>query len=113
MNEGKETGGFYLIGGEAVTGRDVKVQAFRPLCVADRNFLLMVAGIIICRNDTVVNMDEDGGGNGSPVRTANPPSPSFASTYKQPEVRAFSYYVVVDLGKISLRGGEGSADERR
>ena len=67
------------------------------------------------RNDTVDDMDvgdEDGDGDGSP-RAANPPSSSLASmnTNKIPEIRTFSYYVVVDLGKI--RSGQGSVDERR
>ena len=68
------------------------------------------------RNDTVEDMDlgdEDGDGDGSPVRTTNPPSSSLTSANKQPEIRTFSYYVVVDLGKIAQRGGEGSVDERR
>ena len=68
------------------------------------------------RNDTVDDMDigdDDGDGDGSPVRTTNPQSSSLANTNKQPEIRTFSYYVVVDLGKIALRSGEGSVDERR
>ena len=68
------------------------------------------------RNDTVDDMDigdEDGDGDGSPVRTTNPPSSSLVNANKQSEIRTFSYYSVVDLGKIAQRGGEGSADERR
>lgn len=68
------------------------------------------------RNDTVDDMDigdEDGGGQGSPIRTVNPPGSSPANTNKQPEIRTFSCYVVVDLGKIAQRGGEGSVDEKR
>jgi len=66
------------------------------------------------RNDTVEDMDigdEDGDGGGSPVRTTNPPGSSPANANKQPEIRTFSYYVIVDMGKIALRGGEGSMDE--
>lgn len=68
------------------------------------------------RNDTVDDVDigdEDGDGDGSPVRTTNPQSSSPANTNKQPEIRTFSYYVTVDLGKIALRTGEGSMDEGR
>ena len=68
------------------------------------------------RNDTADDVDigdEDGEGDGSPVRTPNPPISSLASTNKQPEIRTFSYYVAVDLGKIGQRSGEGSVDERR
>lgn len=66
------------------------------------------------RNDTVDDMDiGDEDGDGSPVRTTNPPSSSLANANKQPEIRTFSYYVVVDLGKIAQRSGEGSVDERR
>jgi len=32
---------------------------------------------------------------------------------KQPEIKIFSYRVVVDLGKIGQRDGEESVDERR
>jgi hypothetical protein len=68
------------------------------------------------RNDTVDDMDigdEDGDGDGSPVRTTNPPSSSLANANKQSEIRTFSYYAVVDLGKIAQRSGEGVVDERR
>lgn len=68
------------------------------------------------RNEAADDMDigdEDGAGHGSPVRTVNPPGSSLASTDKQPEIRTFSCYVVVDLGKIAQRIGEGSADEKR
>lgn len=68
------------------------------------------------RNDTVDDVDigdEDGDGDGSPVRTTNPPSSSLVNTNKQPEIRTFSYYVVVDLGAIAQRSGEGPVDERR
>jgi len=68
------------------------------------------------RNDTVDDMDigdEDGDGDGSPVRATNPPSSSLMNANKQPEIRTFSYYVAVDLGKIGQRSGEGSVDERR
>ena len=68
------------------------------------------------RNDTADDMDigdEDGDSHGSPVRTVNPPGSSLASANKQPEIRTFSYYVVVDLGKIAQRIGEGSVDEKR
>jgi len=84
---------------------------------ADRRvlqFLMMVT--FTYRNDTVDDMDigdEGGEGDGSPVRTTNPPSSSLANMNKQPEIRTFSYYVVVDLGKIAQRGGEGSVDEKR
>ena len=67
------------------------------------------------RNDTVEDMDigdEDGDGDGSPVRTTNPPSSSLGNTNKQPEIRTFSYYIVVDLGTVAQRSGEGSVDER-
>ena len=68
------------------------------------------------RNDTVDDADigdEDGDGDGSPLRNANPQNPSPANSNKQPEIRTFSYYVAVDLGKIAQRTGEGSVDERR
>ena len=68
------------------------------------------------RNDTVDDADigdEDGDGDGSPVRNTNPQSPSLVNTTKQPEIRTFSYYVAVDFGKIAQRTGEGSVDERR
>jgi len=68
------------------------------------------------RNDTVDDADvgdEDGDGSGSPVRITNPPGSSLANANKQPEIRTFSYYVAVDLGKIAQRTGEGSVDERR
>jgi hypothetical protein len=70
------------------------------------------------RNDTADDIDigdEEGDGDGSPVRTANPSSSVLmgAGQNKQPEIRTFSCYVVVDLGKISQRSGEGSVDERR
>ena len=68
------------------------------------------------RNDTVDDVDigdEDGDGDGSPVRTTNPPASSLANANKQPEIRTFSYYVAVDLGRIAQRTGEGSVDERR
>lgn len=68
------------------------------------------------RNDTVDDVDigdEDGDGNPSPPRTPNPQSSSLTTANKQPEVRTFSYYVAVDLGKIAQRSGEGSVDERR
>lgn len=68
------------------------------------------------RNDTVEDMDigdEDGDGDRSPVRITNPPGSSLANTNKQPEIRTFSYYVVVDLGRIALKSVEGSVDERR
>jgi len=68
------------------------------------------------RNDTVDDADigdEDGDGDGSSVRNPNPPSSSLANPNKQPEIRTFSYYAAVDLGKIAQRSGEGSVDERR
>jgi len=68
------------------------------------------------RNDTADDVDigdEDGDGDGSPVRTVNPQSSSLASASKQPEIRTFSYYVAVDLGRVAQRTGEGSVDERR
>ena len=68
------------------------------------------------RNDTADDVDigdEDGDGDGSPVRTTNPPSSLLANASKQPEIRTFSYYVTVDLGKIAQRSGEGSVDEKR
>jgi hypothetical protein len=66
------------------------------------------------RNEAVDDMDVgDEDGDGSPVRTTNPPSSSVGNTNKLPEIRTFSYYVVVDLGKIGQRSGEGSVDERR
>ena len=68
------------------------------------------------RNDTVDDVDlgdEDGDGDGSPVRTTNPSSSALGGANKQPEIRTFSYYVVTDLGKIAQRSGEGSVDERR
>ena len=67
------------------------------------------------RNDTVDDMDigdDDGDGDGPPIRTTNPLSPPPANINKQPEIRTFSYYVVVDLGKVAQRSGEGSVDER-
>ena len=57
--------------------------------------------------------DEDGDGDGSPIRATNTPSSSLANANKQPEIRTFSYYVAVDLGKVAQRTGEGSIDERR
>jgi len=63
MNEGRDCGSFYLIGGEGDIGREVKGDK-----VTDRNilyFLLMVA--FGCRNDTVDGMDPCGGVGGSPV----------------------------------------------
>ena len=68
------------------------------------------------QNDTVGDMDigdEDEGGDGFPVRAMNPPSSLLANTNKQPEIRTFSYYIVVDSGKITQMSGEGSVDERR
>ena len=68
------------------------------------------------RNDTVDDVDmgdENGAGDGSPVRTTNPSSSALANANKQPEIRTFSYYVVVELGKIAQRSWEGSVDERR
>ena len=44
--------------------------------------------------------DRDGDGEGSPVRATKPPSSSLVNTNKQPEVRTFLYYVVVDSGEI-------------
>ena len=67
------------------------------------------------RNDTVDDMDTgdgDGDGDGPPVRTTNPSSSSFANASKQPEIRTFSYYAVVDLGKFAQGIGEGVMDER-
>lgn len=61
-------------------------------------------------NDTVDDMDigdEDGDRDGSPVRTTNTPSSSFENTNEQPEIRTFSYYVVVDSRKTVLRGRKG------
>lgn len=55
----------------------------------------------------------DADGDGSPVRTTNPSSSPLANANKQPETRTFSYYVAIDLGKITQRGGEGSVDEKR
>jgi len=66
-------------------------------------------------NDAVCDMDigeEDGSGEGSPVRSTNPPNFSLVNANKQPEIMTFSYYVVVVLGKIGQESGEGSADER-
>jgi len=66
-------------------------------------------------NDTVCDMDigeEDGSGEGSPVRATNPPNFSLVNASGQPEVMTFSYYVVVVLGKIGQENGEESADER-
>lgn len=68
------------------------------------------------RNDTADDVDVGdvgGGSDGSPVRTVNPSISALANANKQPEIRTFSYYLVVDLGKIAQRSGEGSADERR
>lgn len=68
------------------------------------------------RNDTVEDIDlgdEDGAGDGSPVRSTNPSNSPLANANKQPEMRTFSYYVAVDLGKIGQKSGEGSVDERR
>ena len=66
------------------------------------------------RNDTVDDADiGDEDGDGSPVRTTNPSNSVLANANKQPEIRTYSYYVVVDLGKIAQRGGDGSVDERR
>jgi hypothetical protein len=53
--------------------------------------------------------DEDGDGDGSPVRATNPSSSSPAGANKQSEIRTFSYYAVVDFE----RSGEGVMDERR
>ena len=59
-------------------------------------------------NDTVDDMDTgDGDGDGPPVRTTNPSSSSFANASKQSEIRTFSYYAVVDLGKFAQGIGEG------
>jgi len=41
------------------------------------------------------------------------PNSSLINANKRPEIRTFSYYVAVDLGKIEQRSGEGSVDERR
>jgi hypothetical protein len=68
------------------------------------------------RNDTVDDMDtgdEDGDGDGPPVRTTNPSSSSFASANEQSEIRTFSYYAVVDLEEFAQRVKEGVVDERR
>lgn len=65
------------------------------------------------RNDTVDDVDigdEDGDGDGSPIRTTNLPSSLLTNANKQPEIRTFSYHVAVDLGKIVQRSGEGSVD---
>jgi len=40
------------------------------------------------------------------------PSSPLMNANKRPEIRAFSYYVAVDLGKIG-QSGEGSVDETR
>ena len=48
--------------------------------------------------------DEDGDGGGSLVRTVDTTVSSLTDTDKQLEIRTFSYYVVVDLGKIAQRG---------
>lgn len=64
------------------------------------------------RNDTVDDVDVgdvDGGGDGSPVRITNPSSSALVNANKQPEIRTFSYYVAIYLGKIAQRSGEGSA----
>ena len=55
----------------------------------------------------------DADGDGSPVRTTNPSNSPLTNASKQPETRTFSYYVAVDLGKITQRSGEASVDERR
>lgn len=57
--------------------------------------------------------DAGSGGDGSPFRTTNPSSSVLGNANKQPETRTFSYYVVIDLGKITQRGGEGPVDERQ
>ena len=36
-----------------------------------------------------------------PVRTVDPPGSSPTDADKQPEIRTFSYYVFVNLGKIA------------
>ena len=67
------------------------------------------------RNDTADDVglgDEDGDDHGSPVQTVNSPGSSLVSTNKQPEIRTFSYYVVVDLGNITQGIEEGSLDEK-
>ena len=48
--------------------------------------------------------DEDGDGCGSPVQTVDPTGSSLTDTDKQPEIRTFLYYVVVDLEKIAQGG---------
>jgi len=62
------------------------------------------------RNDTADDRnigDEDGDGDGGgggpppPVRTVDPPGSSPTDADKQPEIRTFSYYVFVNLGKIA------------
>jgi len=91
------------IGGEVVIGKEAQ---------GDVKFLLMVT--FTYRNDTVDDMDV-GDGDGSPVGTTNPSISALTNANKQPEIRTFSYYVAIDLGKIAQRGGEGSmdVDERR
>jgi hypothetical protein len=65
------------------------------------------------RTDTTDDVDVGNEGDGSPVRTTNPSNSALANANKQPEIRTFSYYVIVELGKIAHRGGEGLADEKR
>lgn len=93
------------IGGEVVISKEAQ---------GDVKFLMMVT--FTYRNDTVDDVDmgdENGPGDGSPVRTTNPSNSALANANKQPEIRTFSYYVVVELGKIAQRNWEGSVDERR
>ncbi|KAF9783108.1 dynactin p62 family-domain-containing protein [Thelephora terrestris] len=92
-----------FIGGEVVIGKEAQ---------GDVKFLTMVT--FTYRNDTVDEVDlGDEDGDGSPVRTTNPSSSVLGGANKQPEIRTFSYYVVVDLGRIAQRNVEGSIDERR
>jgi len=60
------------------------------------------------RGDTVDGMDigDKGGDVGWPlIRTTNPPSFRLVNVNNPPEIKIFSYNVVIDLGKFLQRWG--------